>query len=98
MPDRDLEEPSPFDRTAPTPSRWDQQGAEYVRDNAEWVARCAMRMTQFRSDLNLAQAHDLAQELSLEDNLRARSPELVGESMTVDTQSLKLFDGPEEPM
>ena len=94
MPDLelDLDGPGPFEQTAPTPPRWDQQGAEYVRENAEWVARCARRMTQLRADLDLGQTHDLAQELSLDDSLRAKSPEAVGDSMTVGTKPLDLFD------
>lgn len=81
-----------FDRTNPTPSRWDQDGAEYVKDNAEWVARLARRIVELRSEVELVQARDLAQELSLDDALRARSPEIVADEMTADSRTLGLFD------
>ena len=33
-----------FDQTLPQPSRWDQHGAEYVRSNIDWCARCSKRL------------------------------------------------------
>jgi hypothetical protein len=84
MQENDPENPSPFEQTSVNPSRWDREGTEYVKQNAEWVGRCARRMTELRSELGLSAAQDLAQELSLDDNLRALAPEGVAERLVID--------------
>jgi hypothetical protein len=68
-----------FDATSPLQSRWDQQGAEFVQSNKEWVARCCSRLLTLKPQLRAEAAMDLAQEWSLQDALRALSPELVAE-------------------
>jgi hypothetical protein len=70
-----------FDQTLPHQSRWDQQGAEYIRSNIDWCARCSKRLVGLNPALAPEQAMDLAQDLSQDDNLRARSPEAVAEDM-----------------
>ncbi|MEP7302036.1 MAG: hypothetical protein ABI699_10945 [Caldimonas sp.] len=70
-----------FDQTSPHPSRWDQDGAEYVRSNMDWCARCSKRLVGLNPGLLAEQALDLAHELSLDDALRCRSPELVAEDL-----------------
>ena len=70
-----------FDQTLPQPSRWDQDGAEYVRSHLDWCARCSKRMVAVNPGLTAEQALDIAHELSLDDLLRARTPELVAEDM-----------------
>ena len=70
-----------FDQTSSHPSRWDQDGVEYVRSNLDWCARCSKRLVGLNPGLLPEQALDLAHELSLDDTLRARSPELVAEDM-----------------
>ena len=70
-----------FDQTSSHPSRWDQDGVEYVRSNLDWCARCSKRLVGLNPGLLAEQALDLAHELSLDDTLRARSPELVAEDM-----------------
>jgi hypothetical protein len=70
-----------FDQTSPIPSRWDQDGAEYVRSNMDWCARCSRRMVGLNPGLTAEQALDMSLELSLDDAMRARSPELVAEDL-----------------
>ena len=70
-----------FDQTLPQPSRWDQEGAEYVRSNIDWCARCSKRLVGLNPGLTAEQALDLAHEMSLDDNLRAKSPEAVAEGL-----------------
>jgi hypothetical protein len=81
----DFARPTPmntsFDQTHPHHSRWDQEGAEYVRSNMDWVARCSKRLVGLNPGLVAEQALDLARDLSLDDSLRARSPELVAEDL-----------------
>jgi hypothetical protein len=72
---------SSFDQTRTQPSRWDQEGSEYVRSNLDWYARCSKRLVGLNPGLTAAQALDLARDLSLDDHLRARSPELVAEDL-----------------
>ena len=72
---------SSFDQTLPQPSRWDQDGAEYVRSNIDWCARCSKRLVGMNPRLTVERALDLAHELSLDDLLRARSPEAVAEAL-----------------
>lgn len=70
-----------FDQTLPQPSRWDQDGAEYVRSNMDWCARCSKRLVAMNPGLTAEQALDTAHELSLDDVLRAKAPELVAEDL-----------------
>ncbi|MEO6364279.1 MAG: hypothetical protein ABIO71_13695 [Caldimonas sp.] len=79
---------SSFDQTRPQPSRWDQDGAEYVRSSIDWCARCSKRLVALNPGLGAGQALDLALELSSDDHLRARQPELVAEDLRrVDLQT-----------
>ena len=70
-----------FDQTLPQNSRWDQDGAEYMRSSIDWCARCSKRLVGLNPGLNAEHALDLAHDLSLDDNLRAKSPETVAEEM-----------------
>ncbi len=72
---------TPFEETSPIRSRWDQEGAEFVRTSADWCARCTARLLELQPQLSAAAALDLAQETSLQDNLRALSPERVAEEV-----------------
>ena len=70
-----------FDQTITQPSRWDQEGSEYVRSNIDWYARCSKRLVGLNPGLSAEQALDLARDLSLDDTLRARTPERVAEDL-----------------
>lgn len=70
-----------FDQTLPRPSRWDQDGAEYVRSSIDWCARCSKRLVAMNPGLTAAQALDLALDMSHDDDLRARMPERVAEDL-----------------
>ena len=70
-----------FDQTRPQPSRWDQDGAEYVRSSIDWCARCSKRLVALNPGLTVEQALDLAYELSSDDALRALMPERVAEDL-----------------
>ena len=69
-----------MEKTSPSPSRWTQDGVEYVRSNEEWLARCAAAMVGRRPAMSLDQAFAAAAEFSLDDRLRALSPERAAES------------------
>jgi hypothetical protein len=47
----------------------------------DWVARCSKRLVGLNPALSAGQALDLARDLSLDDTLRARTPELVAEDL-----------------
>lgn len=70
-----------FDQTSTQPSRWDQEGVEYVRSNMDWCARCSKRMVGLNPGLTAEQALDIAHVLSLDDNQRCKSPEFVAEDL-----------------
>ena len=70
-----------FDPAASIPSRWDQEGIEYVRSNMDWCTRCSRRMVGLNPGLAAGQALDLALELSMDEKLRMMSPETVAEDM-----------------
>lgn len=72
---------TPFDQTLPQPTRSDQAGAEHVRSSIDWCARCSKRLVGLNPELSAEQALDLAHEMSLDEALRARSPELVAEEL-----------------
>ena len=79
---RDLKVMDPdFDETSLRVSRWDQAGAEYVRSNEEWCSRFARRMASLRRDVSLDEALQVAQEVSLEDELRALAPEYAADDL-----------------
>ena len=61
--------------------RWDQEGVEYVRSNIDWCARCSRRMVGLNPGLTAEQALDLAHELSQDETLRCKGPELVAEDL-----------------
>jgi hypothetical protein len=66
-----------FEDTRPAVARWDCD----ISGEGLWIWRCALRMLQLRVDIDLDQAYDFAQELSLDHLLRARLPEHVAEDM-----------------
>jgi hypothetical protein len=68
-----------FDATSPLQSRWDQQGAEFVQSNNEWCARCCARLLAVNPQIQAGDTLELVREWSLQDALRALSPELVAE-------------------
>lgn len=70
-----------FDQTLPLSSRWDQEGAEYVRSTLDWCARCSKRMVGLNPGLSAEQALDVANDLCFNDTLRALSPERVAEDL-----------------
>ena len=45
-------------------SRWDQQGAEYVRSNIDWCARCSKRLVGLNPGADAEHALDLAHDLA----------------------------------
>jgi len=71
-----------FDVTRPLQSRWDQAGAEFVQSNGEWCSRCCARLLALNPELQALTTLQLVQEWSLQDGLRALSPELVAEDAT----------------
>jgi hypothetical protein len=68
-------------KTSPMNSRWDADGAEYIRSSIDWCARCSKRLVGLDPRLTVEKALDLASELSLDDALRTRSPESVAEEL-----------------
>ncbi len=70
-----------FDQTRPQNSRWDQDGAEYVRSSLDWCARCSRRLVALNPGLSAEQALDLAHEMSGDDGRRALAPERVAEDL-----------------
>ncbi|MEO8082012.1 MAG: hypothetical protein ABI641_15870, partial [Caldimonas sp.] len=78
---------SAFSRTSPRVSRWDQDGAEYVRSNEEWCSRFARRLATLQHSgpgargLALHEAFEVAQAASLDDYLRALGPERAAEDL-----------------
>ena len=63
------------ERTEPLRSRWDQDGAEYVRSDAEWVMRFAGRIVEHWPDVDRTSAQSIALEFSADGTLRALRPE-----------------------
>ena len=68
---------STFEQTSPRISRWSQDGAEYVRSTTEWIARFARHLVDLQPGLNADIALDVAQHASLDDDMRALSPEFA---------------------
>ena len=75
-----------FEEADPHVSRWDQEGAEFVRSCSEWCARCCRRLLGMNPGLNADSAFDLVQDFCQDERLRVRSPELVAEELGVAVQ------------
>jgi len=69
-----------FEDTRPAIARGDCD----VSVDGFWIWRCTMRMVELRREIDLDQAYDVAQELSLDDPIRVRLPEHVAEEMVRD--------------
>lgn len=80
---------SQFEETTPYYSRWSQDGAEYIQSNAEWCARCAKSLIALRPMLCFEEAFELAQEWSLDDNMRCCAPEALAADMHEDAVTLE---------
>ncbi len=78
-----------FEKTTPRPSRWDQDGAEYVRSHLEWCARFQRHLTACCPDTLSDEAMVVAQEVCLDDEMRALSPEAaVDELLALDLRTV----------
>ena len=78
-----------FDDTAPSYSRWMQDGTEYVRSTAEWCDRCAEALCALLPTMPPSDAQQLAEEWSLDIYLRGSSPALVAEDLHEDAALLE---------
>ena len=76
-----------FDAISLSPSRWDQDSADYVRSSLDWCARCSKRLVGLNPGLSAERALDLARDLSLDDALRIQAPERVAEDLHRSEQS-----------
>ena len=72
-----------LETTVPNVSRWDQEGAEYVHLNEEWVARCARRMGELHPEVGEERSRVVAQWLSLNETIRALAPEKAADDVVV---------------
>ena len=70
-----------FEWTVPDRSRWPQSDTNRVAFDIDWVARCRRRLLESSPRLLPQEALELANELGLDDYLRAQSPEGVAEEL-----------------
>ncbi len=72
---------SPFEKTFQLPVSWDHAAADYVRDNAEWVARCLARVMQLDPILAPDEAETAVHEMSRLERWRLMSPEAAADQI-----------------
>lgn len=70
-----------FDPTRTQSSIGNREGADPVRSDLDWCARCSKRLVGLSPALSVEQALDLASELSHDAALRLQSPECVAEDL-----------------
>ncbi len=71
----------PFEKTFELPVSWNRAAADYVRDTAEWVARCLARVTQLDPILKVEEAEAAVHDMSRLERWRVLSPEGAAEQL-----------------
>jgi hypothetical protein len=71
----------PFEKTTRLPPSWNLGAADYVKDTAEWVARCLARVQALDPILPSAEAEAAVEELSRLERWRVMAPEAAAQQL-----------------
>ena len=72
-----------YDRTEVIPTGMGADGAGYVRDDDEWVARCLARVMALDAVLNAAEAREIVVGLATRERWRVMAPEAAADQLYV---------------
>jgi hypothetical protein len=71
----------PYEKTTRLTPSWNADAADYVKDTAEWVARCLARVTALDPALPAEEADKAVHELSLLERWRVMAPEAAAQQL-----------------
>ncbi len=77
----DFDEPHRFEKTERIPVERIQAAGEYVRDNAEWIARCVGRVLQLDPIIKADEARRSVTDLAELERWRLMKPETAAEQL-----------------
>lgn len=77
---------SPFEKTFRLVCRLDDSEIDYVRDTAEWIARCVARALVLNPDVSAYELTPLVLDMSTLGRWRLMKPETVAEQMSLPTR------------
>ncbi len=70
-----------FEKTVQLPVSWDHASAGYVRDSAEWIARCLARVSHLDPILKADEAQAAVLDMSRLERWRVMSPEAAADQL-----------------
>ena len=73
----------PFEKTFRLTCRLDDSEIDYVRDTAEWIARCVHRVMHLDPRTSAADITALVLDMSMLGRWRLMKPETVGEQLVL---------------
>ena len=74
---------SPFEKTFRLTCRLDDSDIDYVRNTAEWIARCVARTLEVNAGANADEVVPLVVDMSTCGRWRLMKPETVGEQLAL---------------
>lgn len=72
---------TPYEKTARLTPAWNVDAAQYVKDTAEWIARCLSRVRALDPVLPGDEAESAVGELSQLERWRVMAPEAAAEQL-----------------
>ena len=73
----------PFEKTFRLVCRLDDAEIDYVRDTAEWIARCVRRVMELDPSVNAADITTQVLDMSTRGRWRLMKPEIVGDQLAL---------------
>ena len=77
----------PFEKTFRLVTRLDDAEIEYVRDTAEWIARCVRRVLEIDPSTSAAEVTPTVLDMSTRGRWRLMKPEVVGDQLALPSAS-----------
>ena len=74
---------SPFEKTFRLTCRLDDADIDYVRNTAEWIARCVARTLEMNAGAKADEVVPLVVDMSTRGRWRLMKPETVGEQLAL---------------
>jgi hypothetical protein len=72
---------TPYEKTTRLTPSWNADAAHYVKDTAEWIARCLARVVALDPALPGEEAENAVRDLSALERWRVMAPEAAAEQL-----------------
>ena len=76
-------DPDPFEKTFRLVCRLDDAEIDYVRDTAEWIARCVARVVELDPEADPSSVTATVLDMSTRGRWRLMKPEIVAEQLAL---------------